>query len=360
MTKKIEIEIEDEIYERLKSECAKSNMDIRSYIQVVIEKYDHTNKQDINYIEEKVKKPLKKILNDLEGLNQDAYNNPPSTRVLLLPLKIYNNPLPQGFSRRIEYYKSKGWYDVEKFYLIVDGKNILGYLGLNISEEDAPYGRYLFIYGLNLYKEYQNSININYIVNFIKSIGRQGQCFSIDIFFENSNLTYDQLKELGFALFTSTDIVKIKVEEDSYDLNIDYLEIEDCNIEDIGKFQPVARMEPFKSLMSQWTAKKEVIEISKIICKEEKEEIEFIYIKENKSFSNTMYSCFTVLIKPQYLYEDDYISKIFSILKSSIFKNMDKDKVFAFHVPRDTNKNLLMYNEDDILDSLNWLRKNNS
>jgi len=73
-----------------------------------------------------------------------------------------------------------------------------------------------------------------------------------------------------------------------------------------------------------------------------------------------MYSCFTVLIKPQYLYEDDYISKVFSILKSSTLKNMDKDKVFAFYVPRDTNKNLLMYNEDDILDSLNWLRKNNS
>jgi len=361
MPKNIEIQINDEIYERLKSESVKYNMNVESYIPIVIEKYDQSNKQSNNYIEEKVKKPLKKILTDLEGLNGNNNDNSLSNKVLLLPLKIYTKPLPKGFSRLIEYYKSKSWYDLENFYLITEGKSIVGYLGLNISEEDAPYGRYLFIYGLNLYKEHQNITNLNYIINFVKSIGRQGQCYSIDILLENCNLTYDQLNELGFLLFTSADIIKIKEDIGDNKIDINYLESKKCDIEDIGEFLPVVRTEPLKPLLNQWlTQKKDIIEVCSNIYKDEEEEIKFIDIKEDKRINNIVYSYFTLLVDPKNLYDDKYISKVFSILNSIICNDIEKNKESIVSVYKDFKRSLSIYNDCDILDSISWLRKNNS
>jgi len=162
------------------------------------------------------------------------------------------------------------------------------------------------------------------------------------------------------VLFTSTDILEVKDKENNDKINIDYLEIIDCNIENIDEFLPVAKTEPFKPLFSQWMAKKEDIEVCRNTYKYKNKEIEFIYIKENKSINNTMYNYFTVLLKPENLYEDKYISEVFSILKLIVTKNIDKNISSVIAIPRHLNKNSFMYNENDILDSLNWLRKNNS
>ena len=358
MPKNIEIQIKDEIYERLKDESAKYNMDIKNYIPMVIEKYDDSARRNNNYIEEKVKKPLKKILTDLEGLSENMNDNRNLNKILLLPLKIYTKPLPKGLIKLIEHYKSKFWYDIERFYLITDGKSILGYVGLNISEEDAPYGKYLFIYALNLYKEYQTSTNLKYIINFIQSIGRQGQCYSIDILFENSNLTYDQLKGLGFLLLTSTDIIRIK--ELNYDkISMDYLKTRKINIEDMEDFLPVARTEPFKPLYNQWLERKENIEVYSNIYRDEGEEIEFIYTKEDKWINNNLYDYFILLIRKKYIYEDKYINKAILILKFIILNNIEKDSNLVISISKHLNENKSIYKDDEILDSLNWLRKNN-
>lgn len=360
MTRKIEIQIKNDIYEKLRNESVKYDMDIQSYISMVLEKYDYNIKEHNNYIEEKVKKPLKKILFDLESFNGDTKTDNRSDRVLLLPLKMYNKPLPKGFSKLIAYYTSKDWYDMENFYLITDGKTILGYLGLNINEEDAPYGRYLFIYGLNLYKEHQNSTNLNYITNFVKSVGRQNKCYSIDILLENSNVTYNQLKDLGFLQFTSTDIIKIRIEEDKNKININCLEIVDFDIKDIDKFVPVVRTEPFKSLLSQWLRMKENLEVYKNVYKGDEEEIEFVYIKQDKIINQNRYNYYTLLIKPEHLYEDKYIYKAFLVFKSAVYEGLDEENDSIVSVPRHINTNFSICKEDDILDTLNWLRKNNS
>lgn len=359
MREKIEIQIEKETYERLKKESVNWNMDMEGYLSMLIEKHGYSIKQNHNYIEEKVKRPLKKILNDLETLGEDMENNNLSNRVLLLSLKMYNKPLPKEFSRIIEYYKGKGWYSDANFYLITDGKSILGYLGLSISEEDAPYGKYLFIYVLNMYKDYQNSGNLNYIINFIQSIGRQESCYSIDIILENCNIAYDQLKGLGFLPFTSTDIMKVKVEDNDDIIHFENLKSEELKVEGIEGFLPVAKTEPLKALLSQWSAKKEKIEIYKSIYKDEGGEIEFIYVKEVKVFNKSMYNYFTLLVKSQYLYDDKFLYKVFSILKLIVSKSIDKDMGAIVMIPNGLREKLFI-NGEKVLDTLNWLRKNNS
>lgn len=360
MPKNIEIKIEDEVYERLKNESVKYNMDIQSYIPIVIEKYDHNARKNSSYIEEKVKKPLKKILTDLEGLSGYIDDNSNSTKVLLVPFKIYTKPLPRGFNRLIEYYKLKGWYDVETFYLITDGKSILGYIGLNINEEEAPYGRYLYIYGLKLYKEYQTSNNLKYIINFIKSIGRKDKCYSIDILFENTNLTYDQLKELGFSILTVTDIIKIRKDSLGHKINIESIVSNISRIEDIKKFVPVARNEPFIPFINQLLQKKDKIEVYSNIYKSDSDEIEFMYIREDKKINNIIYNHFTLLVASENLYDDKYIGKVFSIFNSIIDNHTYKNQDNIVSILRDNNRNLSIYNEDYIIDTLSWLRKNNS
>lgn len=360
MIKNIEIQVKDETYERLKRDSINYDMDLQSYITMLIEQNHNNIRQNHNYIEEKVKKPLQKILTDLETSNTyHKENSNLFNKVLLLPLKKYNKALSKEFSRIIEYYKSRDLYDEENFYLITDGKRILGYMGLNISEEDAPYGRYIFIYALSLYKDYQSIGNLKYIINFVQSIGRQNQCYSIDILLENSNFTYNQLNELGFLLFTSTDIIKINIETDKAKVSICNLKTEATNIEDLGEFLPICRAEPLKSMISQWISKKEMIEVHRAIYKDE-EEIEFMYVREDKSFNRTMYNCFTLLVRPEYLYDDKYIYKVLPILELIISQNIDKYIRSIVMIPRDLNKNSSIYNEDDVLDTLNWLRKNNS
>ncbi len=276
-------------------------------------------------------------------------------KILLLPLKMYTKPLPKRFIKLIDYYKSMKWYYLENFYLITDGKNILGYLGLNINEEDAPYGKYVFIYALNLDKSYQNRSNIKYIINFVQSIARQSKCYSIDVLFENSNFTYEQLKELGFLVFTSIDMVKIN-NKTSGEVDINLLKRNQSDINDLDKFVPICKKEPLKSLFSRWKSRKDNIEIYRNIYNEEDEKIEFISIKENKSFNNVKYNHFTLLVDSKYLYDDNYINKAISILKLIISK---EDSNFIVSLPAHLNKITSIYNEENIIYSLNILRKNN-
>lgn len=361
MAKNIEIQIDDEVYNRLKIESAKHNMDVEKYISVAIEKYNHNIRENYNYIEEKVKKPLRKILTDLEEYSGNGSENGFYNKILLLPLKIYTKPLPRGFNRILNYYKSKGWYNIECFYLITDTKSIIGYLGLCIVEEDAPYGKYLFIYGLNLSREYQNNTNLNYIINYIKSIGRKNQCYSIDIVFENSNLTYEQLNRLGFQVFSSVDIVGLNnIALDYEKMTVSDLTSEKCDIESIKDLVPIARIEPLQPLLGQWKAQRDKIDMYHHTCKMKGEEVEFLSVREDKVINNTLYHYFTLLVDTKLVFDDKYIKKVISILISMTNKEEDKERDYIISIPKEVNKNLSIYKEDHVLDSLNWLRKNNS
>jgi|GEM_PF-3230150 len=357
MAKNIEVTINDEAYEILKSESILHKLDMQRYVSMMIEESSGKKRIDRNYIEEKIRKPLEKILVDLDEIELNTIKKDIKDKIMIIPLNLYKKKLPEELDKIILYYNQQSLYDTDHFYLILDGANIVGYVGMTINEEDAPYGKYVYIFGFYLYKEYQNHRNTKYIMGFIQSVGRKNQCYSIDVVLEGSNLGFEHFREMGFDGLNSTDIIQIDgLKNKQIDLNL--FRIEKCMLEDVQNFLPVARTEPTNFMLKRWESKKEAIEIYSILNKDEKRIA--MYVKEDKNIHTAQYNFITLLVEKEHLYDDPYIEKILFILKGLLSKGLPENEKMVVAICKYMNKNQSLYKEKDILDSINWLRKNNS
>ncbi len=373
--KNINLKIKEEVYNKLEEKAAKRNLDIESYICKILEVYND-GIYSKKYIEEKVKKPLNDILSNLKILSNDDNNNKIKSsnsnsnniNLKFIPLKEYNKSLPQKLNDVINYYKNKNWYDDSTFYLVTDKKRVLGYLGLNIFEEDPPYGKYVFIYALNLYKDYQNIRNLKYIVSFIQSIARKFKCYSMDVLSKNCNITESKLKNLGFLDFIEEDIIKIH--EEKNEIGSDFIKKEQICIQDLMEFKPICRAEPLKCLYNKWQdeesvknikdikPKKHILKAYKVLYNFENNKIEFVYVEQKERINSNKYDRYTILVKSDYLYDDDYIVQAFNILNYLIYKENVNTIYPIVSIPRYLSKNIHYYSEEKILYSDIRLRKN--
>lgn len=348
MTKKISISITDKEYDQLLRRATTEEVSLDEYIQIKL--FEDQSRGDItNWV-------IKELNNLIQKINTGDVEeeNPQKNRLIIYSYIKYNSPLSTRLEEAIRSFEEKGWLDKELFFLILDKKEVVGYIGINRQREDFPFGSYLFIYALRLDAEYNNNENLGYISRFIDAIAKKEKYFNIDLTSQGCDFSIDELQLMGFTQFSSTCYLQLgqkAIMENPLDIdNYTFIKLE--NIQDLIEIKklPIGRNLPFGHMLSNWLDKLNVEAYEGNISSNE-EISEFVLIKGD---NNDGYIKIIVLTDPITVFDDYTIKKIVTLIIQKIVKSNENQSILI-PIPLEALKHFK--EEVEELEVVYWFRR---
>ncbi|ABR48528.1 hypothetical protein Amet_2374 [Alkaliphilus metalliredigens QYMF] len=322
-------------------------------------------KKPINDEEEEIIKFKKMIMGELKALIEKVENfngiisdvDEGSNRLILISLKKFNGELPKEVGEAIKKHGEQGWGSQNQFYVMTNRKRVVGYLGINLYEEPMPFGKYVYIFALQLEKKYQSQINLKYIENFISAVARKAQCNYVDMTDDCCPLALDKVKHLGFVEFTSTSLFKLNKQNSPIDFEM--VSSQNINISEIEgtHFIPSDRRLPLQVQLNQWKEENCTIEKFVINKNQGQTPLTLLIIKRlGATKKNGTKNFYTFLAEPIVFYDDQLTNEVINII-INILGEKEQEEAFMIALPTACEVTISKYHWDYKLESVKWYRK---
>ncbi len=311
MGKKVEIQLSNQLHNKLLKQAEEQTRTLEEHILSIITEIEKNQDKQIMDYKQYVAKELEMLINKIKGEEEPNGFPLKKEKIIIYSLRMYKQKLPKDLNEIIEYYQNKNWFNEEYFYLIMDRKKIVGYMGFNPQVEAMPFGEYLFLYTLYLSKEYQNSKNINYIAGFINAVAKKEKFYSVDISSVFTNIEEKSLLSMGFIKFDTAILIDggIKNNIDAKE-NIKHEKIQLNQVMEKGLLVS-GRMLPIGFLYNRWMEKETDLETTLHKISKKHQSVEFVVVKEKSQQNKDLIVKYTVLVEPDILFDKNSLRRIY-------------------------------------------------
>jgi len=358
MGKKIEIELNNLLYQKINQQAEAKSMMLEDYLILLIKGNEALQEEKLKDYQGYVIKELETLLDKVKGKNGSANHSQQKNKVLIYSYKTYRQELPKEIEGIVEFYKKKGWFNEDFFFLILDRKGIVGYMGLNLQTEELPYGGYMFLYSLNLSKSYQNLQNYKYIAGFIHAIAKKEKYHSVDISSVSTNIEDKELQSMGFKNFDSSSLLRGRVLpiDKSRGYEVYKLKTETIQLSDLMErgYLSSGRMLPMGFVYSLWQKKESKVEIHKYQIKVDQKEIEFAVVVEEGDHGQEGIHQYTILVDPNTLFDEGILKSIYTETVKSLVQLKTGNRV-QLMIPEDLLEEIKFIEKEGIK-KLRWYR----
>ncbi|MBM7613919.1 hypothetical protein [Alkaliphilus hydrothermalis] len=330
MGKKIEIELNNQLFEKINQLAEAKSMKLEDYLISLIKGNEGLQNQKLKDYQGYVIKELEALLDKVKGRDGNGNSQQQKSKVLIYSYKTYRNELQKEIKDIVEFYKRKGWFNEDFFYLIQDRRGIVGYMGLNPQREELPYGGYMFLYSLHVAKSHQGQQNFKYISGFIHAVAKKEKYYSVDISSVSTNIEEKDLLSVGFKKFDTATLLRGKVElvdnekiEDEKIVNelvdkrkqyeVFKLETKKIKLSDVIEkgYLSSGRMLPLGFLFAEWQKKEQKLEIRQLKIKVQQKEIELILVEEGVEQGQDEIFQYTLLVEPNILFDEEILRHLY-------------------------------------------------
>lgn len=315
MKRRIEIEISEALYSELLQAAEEQGCSLQQYIELKIA--HETEGKKLAAMKKFIVMELQHTMNKIQALRPEELEmEEKSNRILVYSyqaLMQQSTALPQELEDKITFYKEREWLEDRLFYIIISRKRPVGIIGIMPQQEPMPYGDYLHIYGLYLEKALQTKKNLTYLSGYLQAIAKQEKALNIDVSNAATNLSEEQLQEMGFHAFSVSRLVKGKLQAVAPELRIQKIEKATVELED-APFQEYIMSErtlPLSLLVKGWQKRISSVEVEKVSFMQGSESMSYILIKEKLlSHGNTELKL-NILVKPIGVYDLKVMEEIY-------------------------------------------------
>ncbi|MCC5911514.1 MAG: GNAT family N-acetyltransferase [Clostridiaceae bacterium] len=358
MKRRLEIEISEDLYIKLKEQSKKENSTVEEYIAYKIKETENY-KYQLDTLKKTAVYGLQNLLYKLKTIDttpdKKTYKN-----VKITSLVSYKNPLSKTLSEVVDAFKEQQDFNKESFYLLTDENKVVGYIGIDFHEEPMPYGVYGFIYVFNLSKSYHKKDVLTGIIRFLDNLLKEKRVYNLDIASNSSNLSQEQLKQLGFLELSEVYKGKVKIKnnilKDSSlkEHKIQNIKMEDLDIKTLNQYISAARIFPMTYLYDRAIGKKKIIKIEKFIYNEPQRTV-FI-LKELIDLNDKKLYRYVILMEPISIYDKEILEEVYSDLIKYISKQEENTNI-ALEFPVEIKEYLGKYMEHTAFKKIFWYRK---
>lgn len=352
MDNKVELKLSSMLYTKLLEACRKENLNLEEYIIKTLENKEKDIDQ-VKFLKQSVIKDLQQLITKLQKI-ENSYEKKSNLTIVLL--EDYDSNLPDSLKTEINNYKKKNCFNEKHFYLILDNKTIIGYIGIDLHEEPMPYGQYAFIYCLNILKPYSTLVNLHKVLTFLQKILKNQGIYNMDIASSSSILTEELLIKLGFTKFYYTRQAKVSmIKNTKCDKVFQYTEeLIELNINTLNNFVSVDRNLPSRYLLDYWHDHSKELQCKKITVNYNSTLKKLVLISRKTEKNSAM--LYWILMEPLDLFDEDIIIQMYTILIKEISLNILID-TFILPIPEEIEALLKQY--VNIISSIKntWYRK---
>ncbi|AKL95203.1 hypothetical protein CACET_c17550 [Clostridium aceticum] len=354
MDRKIEIELPQELYQRLEEQCKNKELTLEEYIIFLLYEGEHSKNQ-VQHIKKVVIGDLQNMIYKVQKTSLNPSNRVTQNEVNCIPLKAFKGQVPKDLKKKIDFFKKQKTFKEDYFYLLINPTEVVGYSGLDFFEEAMPYGQYGFIYCFDLQKPYLTYKNLKNIFNFLGRMIKEEKIYNMDLSTICCNIPEEVLAKLGFKELSHVKRIYGGIKpEIEYDTILQYKETtKDFNVKEMEGLLPINRVLPISYLQNYWMKSLEVIKLKEISFKQTSNS--FI-LQERKRIQDKIYFYYTIFLNPLDLYDRDVLREIYHILIKEI--NMEAlGEGIIIDIPIEIKDILVEYMTCHKEHSIYWYRK---
>lgn len=349
--KKLEIQLSNTLYIKMKEESKNKNISLEDYILEVLTKNQQKD-IEINRLKEIIINDMRKMIIKIQEMNTNTKYN--RKELKFISLKDYDGQIPEGLKEKINFFKNIECLYEKYFFMILRQGKIIGSVGLSFHDEPLPYGQYAFIYYLNVEKPYFNFKQLKEVVSFLQSTAKKKNVYNIDIMSTTCKLENVEFKKLGFMNLSDVNhtraIIKDNIQEDmKLKYTWEYIKVD---IQYLKDFLIVNRKFPLSQVYRYLLGNIKSMECNKIIYGNNIEA--YIIHKKTKGNRDKLH-CPMIFLKPIILYDREVLKDIYRILISNMkFHGMGNSIVID--IPIELEDTIKSYMEYKTVKRIIWYR----